>query len=80
MRLWCQRYAGLRGHILWQVPLPLSVNVFPGGYIGTAARGRRKTYRYYTCWSRARYRCPGAPLARLEAQVALPALVRRFRS
>ncbi|GAB3522613.1 recombinase family protein [Phytohabitans suffuscus] len=25
------------------------------GYIGTAAKGRYKTYRYYTCWSRARY-------------------------
>ncbi len=25
------------------------------GYIGTAAKGRHKTYRYYTCWSRARY-------------------------
>ena len=25
------------------------------GYIGTAATGRSKTYRYYTCWSRARY-------------------------
>jgi site-specific DNA recombinase len=24
-------------------------------YVGTAARGRHKTYRYYTCWSRARY-------------------------
>ncbi|GGK84201.1 hypothetical protein GCM10012284_17990 [Mangrovihabitans endophyticus] len=25
------------------------------GYIGTAAKGRYKTYRYYTCWSQARY-------------------------
>ncbi len=25
------------------------------GYIGTAAQGRHKTYRYYTCWSHARY-------------------------
>jgi site-specific DNA recombinase len=25
------------------------------GYIGTAARGRYRVYRYYTCWSRARY-------------------------
>jgi site-specific DNA recombinase len=25
------------------------------GYIGTTATGRSKTYRYYTCWSRARY-------------------------
>ncbi|TQS45328.1 recombinase family protein [Cryptosporangium phraense] len=25
------------------------------GYIGTSARGRSATYRYYTCWSRARY-------------------------
>jgi site-specific DNA recombinase len=25
------------------------------GYIGTAAKGRYRTYRYYTCWSRARY-------------------------
>jgi site-specific DNA recombinase len=25
------------------------------GYIGTAAHGRSSTYRYYTCWSRARY-------------------------
>jgi site-specific DNA recombinase len=24
-------------------------------YVGTAAHGRSKTYRYYTCWSRARY-------------------------
>lgn len=24
-------------------------------YVGTAAHGRYKTYRYYTCWSRARY-------------------------
>jgi site-specific DNA recombinase len=25
------------------------------GYVGTAAHGRSKTYRYYTCWSRLRY-------------------------
>jgi site-specific DNA recombinase len=25
------------------------------GYVGTAAHGRNKTYRYYTCWSRVRY-------------------------
>jgi site-specific DNA recombinase len=25
------------------------------GYIGTGATGRYRTYRYYTCWSRARY-------------------------
>ncbi|MFD0747460.1 recombinase family protein [Phytohabitans flavus] len=25
------------------------------GYVGTAAHGRYRVYRYYTCWSRARY-------------------------
>jgi site-specific DNA recombinase len=38
------------------------------GYIGTAATGRSKTYRYYTCWSRARYRNKaGCDIHRLNA-------------
>jgi site-specific DNA recombinase len=37
-------------------------------YIGTAARGRYKTYRYYTCWSRARYgTAAGCDIHRLNA-------------
>jgi site-specific DNA recombinase len=38
------------------------------GYIGTAATGRSKTYRYYTCWSRARYgNKAGCDIHRLNA-------------
>ena len=38
------------------------------GYVGTAAHGRYKTYRYYTCWSRARYGTKaGCDIHRLNA-------------
>lgn len=36
--------------------------------IGTAATGRSKTYRYYTCFTRARYGKQECPAARLNAQ------------
>jgi site-specific DNA recombinase len=36
-------------------------------YIGTAATGRTRTYRYYTCFSRARYGTHGCHAARLPA-------------
>jgi site-specific DNA recombinase len=38
------------------------------GYIGTTVTGRYKTYRYYTCWSRARYgNKAGCDIHRLNA-------------
>ncbi len=37
-------------------------------YVGTAAHGRSKTYRYYTCWSRVRYgTTAGCDIHRLNA-------------
>jgi site-specific DNA recombinase len=37
-------------------------------YVGTAAHGRYKTYRYYTCWSRVRYGTKaGCDIHRLNA-------------
>ena len=36
-------------------------------YIGTAATGRSRTYRYYTCFSRNRYGAAGCQAARLAA-------------
>ncbi len=36
--------------------------------IGTAATGRNKTYRYYTCWSRARYGTTTCDAHRLPAE------------
>jgi site-specific DNA recombinase len=36
-------------------------------YIGTSAKGRNRTYRYYTCFSRIRYGTAGCHAARLPA-------------
>jgi len=36
-------------------------------YVGTSATGRTRTYRYYTCLSRARYGPGGCPAPRLPA-------------
>jgi site-specific DNA recombinase len=36
-------------------------------YVGTSATGRTRTYRYYTCFSRARYGPHGCPAPRLPA-------------
>ncbi|MET7420502.1 recombinase family protein [Dactylosporangium sp. NPDC005555] len=36
-------------------------------YIGTSARGRNQTYRYYTCYSRSRYGTHGCSAPRLDA-------------
>jgi site-specific DNA recombinase len=36
-------------------------------YVGTSATGRTRTYRYYTCFSRARYGAYGCQAARLPA-------------
>jgi site-specific DNA recombinase len=36
-------------------------------YVGTSATGRTRTYRYYTCFSRARYGPRGCPAPRLPA-------------
>jgi site-specific DNA recombinase len=36
-------------------------------YLGTAARGRSRTYRYYTCFSRNRYGAAGCTGTRLDA-------------
>ena len=36
-------------------------------YVGTSATGRTRTYRYYTCFSRARYGAHGCPAPRLPA-------------
>jgi len=44
------------------------------GFIGTAAHGRSKTYRYYTCWSRARYGTTTCSAERLNADAADTAL------
>ena len=44
------------------------------GFIGTAAHGRSKTYRYYTCWSRARYGTTTCAAGRLNADAADTAL------
>jgi len=44
------------------------------GFIGTAAHGRSKTYRYYTCWSRARYGTTTCNADRLNADAADQAL------
>jgi site-specific DNA recombinase len=39
-------------------------------YLGTAAHGRNGTYRYYTCFTRARYGTTKCPAPRLPAQAA----------
>lgn len=44
------------------------------GFIGTAAHGRTKTYRYYTCWTRARYGTATCAADRLNADAADTAL------
>jgi site-specific DNA recombinase len=44
------------------------------GFIGTAAHGRTKTYRYYTCWSRARYGTTTCSADRINADAADTAL------
>ncbi len=44
------------------------------GFIGTAAHGRTKTYRYYTCWTRARYGTTTCPADRINADAADEAL------
>lgn len=36
-------------------------------YIGTSAKGRNRTYRYYTCYSRVRYGTHGCDAPRLNA-------------
>jgi site-specific DNA recombinase len=36
-------------------------------YLGTAARGKTKTYRYYTCWTRNRYGTEHCPAPRINA-------------
>ena len=38
-----------------------------GRQLGTSATGRSRTYRYYTCFSRARYGTHGCDAARLPA-------------
>jgi site-specific DNA recombinase len=42
---------------------------------GTAANGRSKTYRYYTCWSRARYGTTTCAADRLNADAPDAALL-----
>jgi site-specific DNA recombinase len=44
------------------------------GFIGTAAHGRSKIYRYYTCWTRARYGTSTCNADRLNADAADQAL------
>ena len=44
------------------------------GFIG-AARGRTKFYRYYTCWTRARYGSAACSADRLNADAADRALL-----
>jgi len=44
-------------------------------YIGTAAHGRNQTYRYYTCFTRARYGTTACPTARLPADQADTAIL-----
>jgi site-specific DNA recombinase len=44
------------------------------GFIGTAAHGRTKTYRYYTCWTRARYGPTTCNADRINADAADQAL------
>lgn len=39
-------------------------------YVGTSAKGRTRTYRYYTCFSRARYGAHGCRARRLAAEPA----------
>jgi site-specific DNA recombinase len=36
-------------------------------YLGTAAHGRSRTYRYYTCWTRNRYGTDHCPAPRIDA-------------
>jgi len=36
-------------------------------YVGTSATGRNRSYRYYTCFSRSRYRPTGCTSSRLDA-------------
>jgi site-specific DNA recombinase len=43
-----------------------------GKYIGTAARGRSRTYRYYTCFSRNRYGAAGCTGVRLSPTPPTP--------
>jgi site-specific DNA recombinase len=53
-------------------------------YIGTSAKGRNRTYRYYTCYSRVRYGAHGCDAPRLDATAmdaaTLQALYEFYRS
>ena len=46
-------------------------------YIGTAAPGRSRPYRYYTCFSRNRYGAAGCTRARLAADATDTAVLQR---
>ena len=49
-------------------------------YLGTAAHGRNGTYRYYTCFTRARYGPAQCPAPRLPAEAADTAVLHALAS